>query len=63
MPQKPQNKIIKNPLIHYNQFISVRTKSLIWLQITIDTGKKHIVETEVKEKYQRLLCFIKIDII
>ena len=37
--QNPQNIIRQTALKHYNQYISIITETLIWLQITIDTGK------------------------
>ena len=40
MPQNPQNTIIQTALKNYNQFISVRTEALRWLQITTDTVNK-----------------------
>ena len=48
MPQNPKNIIIQNSLKHYNQFRSVRTEAIRWLQITTDTGMKLKVETTVK---------------
>ena len=59
MPQNP-NKICQTALKHYNQFRSVRTEDLRWLQITIYTGIKPKVETKVKERYHQLLDFITI---
>ena len=50
MTQKPQQTIVQTKIKHYNKFRSVITAALIWLQITIDTGKKLKVETEVKER-------------
>ena len=63
MPQNPQNKIGQTEPKHYNQFISVRTEDLRWLQITTDTGMKLKVETTVKERYQQLLKFVIIDLL
>ena len=63
MPKKPQNTIGKTVLKHYNQFKSLIAESLRWLQITTDTEKKLKVETEVKERDQKLPYFIKIKII
>ena len=63
MPQNPQNTIIQTALKHYNQFRSVRTESLIWLQITTYTGKKLKVETKTKEIDQKLLELITTEII
>ena len=40
MPQNPPNKIIQTALKNYNQFRSVRTEALRWLQIPIDTENK-----------------------
>ena len=48
MPQNPQNIISQTEIKHYNQFRSVRTEALKWLQITIDTWNKIKVETESK---------------
>ena len=48
MPKKPQNTISKTALKHYNQFRSVITEALIWLQITTYTVSKLKVETETK---------------
>ena len=50
MTKKPQQTIVQTKIKHYNRFRSVITAALIWLQITIDTGKKLKVETEVKER-------------
>ena len=55
MPQIPQNKISQTVLKHYNQFIIIRTETLIRLQITINTGNKIKVETTVKKRNQQLL--------
>ena len=63
MPKKPQNKIRKTALKHYNQFRSVRTEALRWLQIARDTGLKFKVETTAKEIYEPLLEFIIIDVL
>ena len=48
MPQNPQNTISQTALKNYNQFRSVRTEALRWVQITTDTGIKLKVETSVK---------------
>ena len=48
MPKNTQNTISQTALKHYNQFISIITEDLRWLQITVDTGKKLKVETIVK---------------
>ena len=61
MPQNKQNHIIQTNLKHYNQFRSVITEALRWLQIATDTGNKLKVETTVKERDQKLLDFIKMD--
>ena len=61
--KKPQNKISQTKLKYFNQFRSIRTKALRWLQITIDTGKNLRVETKIKERYQKLLGLIKIDVL
>ena len=63
MSQNPKNIIIQTALKHCNQFRRVRTESLIWLQINIDTGEKIKFEIEVKERYQKLLDLIIIDIV
>ena len=63
IPQNLQNTIIQNSLIGYNRFISFTTESLIWLQITTDTGNKLNVGTTAKETYQQLLDFVTIDVI
>ena len=60
MPQNPQNTINKNALKYYNQFRSVITKALRWVQITTDIGMKVKVETTVKEIHTKLLEFITI---
>ena len=48
MSQIPQNTISQTSLKHYNQFRSVITEALRWLQITTDTGMKIKVGTTVK---------------
>ena len=58
MSQNPQKTISKAEIKNYNQFKSVRTEALIWLQITTNTGKKLKVETEAKERYQKLIDLI-----
>ena len=63
MPQNPQNTIIEIELKHYNQFIGVKIEYLRWLQITTDTGNKLKVETTIRERDQRLLDFITIDVL
>ena len=63
MPKNPQNKMSQTALKYYNQFRSVRAKAIRWLQITTDIGKKVKVESESREIYQKLLYFIKIEII
>ena len=63
MTQNPQNTISSSALKNYNQFRSVRTEDLIWLQITTDTGMKLKVETTVNERDQQLLGLITIDVI
>ena len=63
MPQNPQNTISQTTLKHYNEFRYVRSEALRWVQMTIDTGIKFKVETSAKERYQRLLDFITIDIL
>ena len=63
MQQNPQNMIRKILLKYYNQFISSRNQALIWLQTTIDTGKKLKYGTKVKKIYHKLLDFITIEII
>ena len=40
MPKNAQNKIIQTELKHYNEFRSLITKALIWLQTTTYTWKK-----------------------
>ena len=40
MPQNPKNKISQTSLKHYNEFISVRTESIGWVNIATDTGIK-----------------------
>ena len=60
IPQNPQNKIIKTSFKHYNQFISVSTEALIWLQIATDRGKKLKFETPAKKRDQKLLDFNEI---
>ena len=63
MPKNPQNIISQIPPNNYNQFISVRTEALRWLKIATNIGKKLKIETEVKERDQKLMDFITIDII
>ena len=63
MPQNTQNTIIQTSFKHYNQFRRVRTDYLRWLKITIDTGKKIKFETTFKERDQKILYFITIDVI
>ena len=63
MPQNPQNTISQTALKHYNEFRSVTTEALRWVQMTKYTGIKLKVETTVKERYQQLLDFITIGII
>ena len=46
MPKNQQNKRIKTALNHCNQFLSIRTEALKWLQITTDQGNKFKVKTE-----------------
>ena len=50
MPQNPQNMISQTSLKHYNQFRSVGTKSLRWIQITTDTGMKLKAQTTGTER-------------
>ena len=52
MPQNPQKKIIQTALKQYNQFRSVITEALRWVQIITDIGMKVKVGTTVKEIYQ-----------
>ena len=52
MPQNPQDTRSQTTIKHYNQFRSVRTEALRWLEITTDTGNKLKVETKVKKIYQ-----------
>ena len=63
IPQNYQNTIIQTALKHYNQFISVRTEALRCLKIKIDSGLRIKVETEAKERDQKVLYLITIDII
>ena len=44
MTQNPQIPILQTALKHYNQFESVRTETLIWLQINTYTGEQLKVE-------------------
>ena len=62
MPQNPQNTISQTTIKYYNQFRSVRTETLIWLKISTDTGMKSKVATTFRERDQKLLDFITIDI-
>ena len=39
-PQNPKNTISQNSLKHYNQYISVRTEAIRWLQIATYKGNK-----------------------
>ena len=50
MPKKPQDTISQTYLKHYNQFRSVRTEALRWLQTSTNTGKNLKTETETKER-------------
>ena len=50
MPQKPQNTISQTALKYYNQFRSVRTEALRWVNITTYTGIKLKVETTENER-------------
>ena len=63
MPQNPQNTIIQTSLKYYNQFRSVITEALRWLQITTDTKIKLKVETKYKYKDQQLLEFTATDVL
>ena len=63
MPQNPQKKISKTSHKNYNQFRNVRIEALRWVQMTTYTGIKFKVETSAKERYQKLLDFITIDIL
>ena len=63
MPQNPQNTILRTALKHNNGFISVKTEALRWLKTTTDTGKKLKYETTVKERDQKLLDFITINVL
>ena len=63
MPQNPQNKISQTALKHYNQFISVRTEALRWVQINTYTGMKLKVETKENERDQQLLDLLNIDVL
>ena len=45
MPLNTQNTISQTALKKYNNFRSVRTEALRWLQITTDTGMRLKVET------------------
>ena len=60
MPQNPQNTINQNALKYYNQFRSVITEYLRWVQITTDIGMKVKVGTTVKEIHKQVLAFITI---
>ena len=63
MPQNPQNTISQTALKNYNQFRTVRTEALRWVQIATDTGMKLKIETPVKERYQQLLEFFTVDLL
>ena len=63
MPENWQNTISQTAIKHCNNFRSVRTKDLTWLQINTDTGSKIKVENTVKERDQQLLGLITIDVI
>ena len=60
MPENPQNTISQTALKYLNQFRSLRTQDIIWLQIIKYTKKKPKVETTVKERYQQQLDCITI---
>ena len=60
MPQKQQNIISQTAPNIYNQFLSLITEALIWLKISTDTGNKLKVETQVKERHQKLMELIRI---
>ena len=63
MPHNTQNTMIKTDLKYYNEFKSVRTEALRWLNISKEKVKKLKVETTVKERYQQLLELITIDVV
>ena len=45
MPQNLQNTISRTALKHYNEFRSIITEALRWVQMTKDTGMKLKVDT------------------
>ena len=63
MPQKQQNIISQTAPNIYNQFLSLIIEALIWLKISTDTGNKLKVETQVKERHQKLMELIRIETI
>ena len=58
-----KNTISQTALKNYIQFMGVKTKALQWLQLIIDTGNKIKVETQSKERDQKILYLITIEII
>ena len=62
MSKIPQNTMSQTALKHYNQFRSVKTEALVWVQITTNTGNKLKIETTVKEIDQKLLDSITFDV-
>ena len=60
MLQNPQTTISKTTQKNHNQFRSVKTEALIWVQINTDAGMKLKHKTTVKEVDKKLLDFITI---
>ena len=63
MPQNTQNTINQTALKNYNEFRNVITEALRWVKMTTDTEIKFKVETSAKERDQKILDFITIDVL
>ena len=61
--KNPQNKISQTSLKYYKFFINVINEALRQLKKTTGTVKKLKVETELKERDQKILELITIEII
>ena len=60
---KSTNTISQTDINNYNQFRSIITEALRWLQVSTYTRKKLNVDSTFKEKYQKLLEFITIYVV
>ena len=63
MPKNLQNKTSQTALKHYNELRYFRTEALRWVKMTTKSGVNFKVETSAKERDQKLLDFITIDIL